>query len=97
MINFEILINIACREIFLKALISGVVKLYHGRFWNENRLVPNGFQSMISLVETILIRRREQIENPVVVVCRYFYSKFVIQKLILVTFIAILKNIYDEN
>uniref|UniRef100_A0A8W8KI76 Receptor-type tyrosine-protein phosphatase T n=1 Tax=Magallana gigas TaxID=29159 RepID=A0A8W8KI76_MAGGI len=52
------------------ALISGVVKLYHGRFWNENRLVPNGFQSMISLVETILIRRREQIENPVVVVCR---------------------------
>uniref|UniRef100_A0A8W8KJC8 Receptor-type tyrosine-protein phosphatase T n=1 Tax=Magallana gigas TaxID=29159 RepID=A0A8W8KJC8_MAGGI len=52
------------------ALISRVVKLYHGRFWNENRLVPNGFQSMISLVETILIRRREQNENPIVVVCR---------------------------
>lgn len=58
---------------FFKALVSRTVKLYRERFWNGNHLVPNDFQPMISLVQTILNRRREQTENPVVVVCRYLY------------------------
>eukprot|EP00105_Crassostrea_gigas_P017581 XP_011435412.1 PREDICTED: uncharacterized protein LOC105333895 isoform X1 [Crassostrea gigas] len=52
------------------ALVSRHVKLYRGRFWNGNHVVPNDLQPMISLVETILNRRREQMENPVVVMCR---------------------------
>nr|XP_034313976.1 receptor-type tyrosine-protein phosphatase alpha [Crassostrea gigas] len=65
--NFELL---TCHFQDDHALVSRHVKLYRGRFWNGNHVVPNDLQPMISLVETILNRRREQMENPVVVVCR---------------------------
>ncbi|XP_065922105.1 uncharacterized protein [Magallana gigas] len=65
--NFELL---ACHFQDDHALVSRHVKLYRGRFWKGSHVVPNDLQPMISLVETILNRRREQMENPVVVVCR---------------------------
>lgn len=65
--NFELL---ACHFQDDHALVSRHVKLYRGRFWKGSHVVPNDLQPMISLVETILSRRREQMENPVVVVCR---------------------------